>query len=177
MNKILIFPGSFQAVKNYGNYDGLNIWTKSFPDGLPAADFYIGHSLGINFILKHYNSTKNGKFIFINPQIRKRGLFSLFMSWLSFFFREGIKWKKIIPVKSWPFGIKKLLELLKVDVLSIMKKIPKENLVIIKGEYDNYFCDKKSVKILKDNDFKVIEVNAGHDWNDNIAQVVKSYIV
>jgi len=44
MNKVLIFPGSFQFVKNYGNYDGWDIWLKPYPEELPFADYYIGHS-------------------------------------------------------------------------------------------------------------------------------------
>jgi len=44
MKKVLIFPGAFQTVKNYGNYDGLDIWLKSFSvKEIPSADYYIGH--------------------------------------------------------------------------------------------------------------------------------------
>jgi hypothetical protein len=65
MTKALIFPGAFQIVKNYGNYSGLDIWLKSFSKELPIADYYIGHSGRVNFILSYYDSIKTGKFIFI----------------------------------------------------------------------------------------------------------------
>jgi hypothetical protein len=98
------------------------------------------------------------------------------VSWIKFFFSEGIAWRKIIPISSWPFGFKKLFEFLKVDAFEIMSKIPKENLIVIRGKNDNYFCDKKSVEILKNNGFTVMEVEAGHDWNENIAKAIASYI-
>jgi len=127
-------------------------------------------------MLAHNSSVKMGKFIFINPQIRKRNLLSLLVSWIKFFFLEGIEWKKITPIRSWPFGMKRLLEILRVDALGIMSELPKENLVVIKGKNDNYFCDRESAEILKYNGYTVIEVDADHDWNENIAKTVASYI-
>lgn len=174
--KVVIIPGAFQYVKNYNGYNGVDIWLKSFPNELPVADYYIGHSGGVNFILTHYDSTQKGKFIFINPQIRKRNFLVLLVGWVEFFFLEGIKWKKITPISSWPFGIKRLLGLLKVDVFGIMLKMPQKDLIVVRGKNDNYFCDKESVKILKNNNFIVIEVEAGHDWNENIAETVNKII-
>jgi hypothetical protein len=178
MKKVLIFPGSFQFVKNYGNYDGWDIWLKPYPKELPVADYYIGHSAGVNFILSHCNSNIKGKFIFINPEIRKRNLLSIIVSFIKVIFTEDInnKQKRVTPVNSWLFGLKTLSYIRKVDVLSIMLKIPKENLIVIRGKKDNSFCDKESVGILKNYGLTIIEVNAGHDWNENIAETVKSCI-
>ena len=66
--------------------------------------------------------------------------------------------------------------LLKVDVFGIIQKIPKENLVVIRGKNDDYFCDKESAEIIKSNNIKLIEVEAGHDWNEKIAQAVETFI-
>ncbi len=177
MKKVLIFPGAFQTVKNYGNYDGLDIWLKSsLTKDIPVADCYIGHSGGVNFILSHYDSIQKGKFIFINPLIKKRSIIVFFWNWLKFFFIEGIKRKKIVPISNWLYCIKMVLRLLKVEVFDIIQKIPKENIVIIRGKNDNYFCDEESVEIIKNNNIKLIEVEAGHDWNEKIAQVVETYI-
>jgi hypothetical protein len=177
MNKALIFPGAFQIVKNYGNYDGWDIWLKPYPKELPAADYYIGHSGGVHFILKHLDSTPKGKFIFVNPEIRKRGLLPIMFSFFKASVAEDIIHKPgKTPISSWPFGLKTLFSILKVDVLNTMLKIPKENIIVIKGRNDNYFCNKESVEILRKNGFTVVEANAGHDWNQNIAEMVKSYI-
>jgi len=177
MNKILIFPGAFQTVKNYGSYDGLDIWLKSFSQkGIPVADYYIGHSGGVNFILSHYDSIQKGKFIFINPLIKKRSIIVVIWNWLKFFFVEGIKRRKIVSVTNWLYCLKMVSRLLKVDVFGIIQKIPKENIVVIRGKNDNYFCDKESAEIIKSNNIKLIEVEAGHDWNEKIAQAVETCI-
>lgn len=85
------------------------------------------------------------------------------------------KQSKITPIYSWPFGLKILFNISKVDVLGTMLKIPKERVVIIRGKNDNSFCNKEAVEILRKNGFTVVEVDAGHDWNQNIAETVKSY--
>jgi len=176
MNKILIVPGAFQTIKNYGNYNGLDIWLKSYSEEFPQADFYIGHSIGVNFTLSHYDLIKNSKFIFVNPLIKKVNLISLSANWIKFLFHEGIKWEKVTPISNWLFDFKRIFELLKVDAFGVMLKIPRDHIVVIKGNNDNYFCDKQSVNILKNNGFTVIEVEAGHDWNQNIAKTTESCI-
>ncbi len=176
MRRVLILPGAFQAVKNYGSYSGLDIWLKSFSEKeIPAADYYIGDSTGVNFILAHYDSVrdKDSRFIFVNPLIRKRNLAILFWDWLRFLFGEGIERKKIMPVSNWFHDLKELRELLKIDVWQAMQKIPKENLIVIRGKNDNYFCDQKSAAIIKNSGLKLIEVAAGHTWNKNIARAVE----
>ena len=60
---------------------------------------------------------------------------------------------------------KRIMSLLKVDVLKEMQRIPREDIVVIRGKRDLFFCDKEDVEIMKQNNFKVIEVEAGHDWN------------
>ena len=174
--KILIFPGGFQAVKNYGNYEGVDIWLKSYSKEVPSADYYIGHSGGASFILSHHSSISNGRFILVNPLIRKRGILSLLWNWVRFFFVEGIKREKIVPISNWFYGLRLVSKLLKVDVFSIVQKIPRENLVIIRGKNDVWFCDEKSSEMIKKSGIKLIEVDAGHDWNKKIAETVKNLL-
>src|SRR3989339_246017 len=146
MNKkdICILPGTIQYAKNYG-YDGLDIWMDK-KITIPNAKVFIGHSLGASFILNS-DINRNCKFIFINPLVRKRPFLFHFINWLRFLIFEGFAVKKAVPVKYWWHTFKQVLRLLKVDVLRQIKKIPPENITIIRGKNDNYFCDKKSVEI------------------------------
>ncbi len=175
--RVLIFPGAFQMVKNYGNYDGLDIWLKSCSiKEIPAARYYVGHSGGVNFILSHYDAIRNGKFIFVNPLIKKRSLLVLFWEWIKFFFGEGIPLRKLVPINNWPYGLRQILALLKVDVFDIIQKIPQKDLVVIRGKDDHYFCDERSAEIIRNNGIKLVEVDAGHDWNENVARAVEGLI-
>lgn len=170
---ILVVPGTIQYAKNYGDYMGLDIWIEGANREVPSdAECFIGHSLGVSYILNsHIESGK--KFIFINPLVKKRNLLDLFLRWIRFHIFEGIKREKVVPVKYWAHTLKQVLKLLKVDVLGEMQKIPKEDVLVIRGLQDDFFCDKEDVEILKKNNFKVIEVEAGHDWNDNVAKAVE----
>lgn len=163
---IILIPGAIRDVKSYGNYNGLDIWTTDDKEAPTNATHFVGHSLGVNYIL-NLKTQSNHKFIFINPLIKKRSLVNLFIRWLKFLAFEGISIKKVIPLKYWWHMLRQILFLLKVDVLSEMQKIPRENIVIIKGKYDNFFCDKEDVEIMNKNNFRVVEVEAGHDWDKN----------
>lgn len=163
-------PGTIQSLECYG-YDGLNIWMDEGTKELPDAKVYIGHSLGASFILKA-NANRGSKFIFINPLIRKRSFLVHFINWIRFLIFEGFSVKKAVPFKYWCHTLRQAISLLKVDVLEEIKKIPNENIVVIRGMQDDYFCDKKDVEILKASKVKVIEVKAGHDWNENVAEEV-----
>ena len=174
---VLVFPGAFQSVKNYGNYEGIDIWLKShFKEKIPTSDYVIAHSAGAIFALTLFDHFQGCKLILINPPIKKRNIFNLSIRWIKFLILEGIKREKVVPVVNWIYGLKKLFKLLRIDTLEIIKKIPKDNLVIIKGKKDNFFCDKESAEIIKNNNIILIEVEAGHDWNEKIAEVVNELI-
>lgn len=176
MNKedVCVLPGTIQYAKNYG-YKGLDIWMDEKITELPDAKIFIGHSLGVNYILKS-NINRNSKFIFINPLLKKRPFIIHFINWLRFLVFEGFSIQKAVPVKYWWHTFKQVLSLLKVNVLKEMKKIPSENIIVIRGKHDNYFCDKKSVEILKANQIKFIQIEAGHDWNENVKDTVEDIL-
>jgi hypothetical protein len=74
--KILLFPGAFQFLKNYGHYAGVDIWLKETqPRSLPFAGCYIGHSAGSVFTLSNCTLPTSAKFIFVNPLVKKRTYF------------------------------------------------------------------------------------------------------
>lgn len=173
MKKILIFPGAFQKVIHYSGYEGVDIWMKgSLPREIPEAETYIGHSEGVNFILSRYETLPKAKFIFVNPLVRNRSLFVLFWHWIAFLLFEGIPKEKIVPLTNWAYAMEKAIGLLRIDVLEIIKKIPKEDIVVIRGTNDRYFCDSASGDLLRTAGIPFLEVDAGHDWNGNIGQAV-----
>lgn len=174
--KITLFPGGFQSAANYG-YSGVDIWMgENFPDDLKNSECFIGHSAGASFALQHA-ANRASKYIFVNPLVKRKNIFSLFLRWLKYVFQEGLPTEKFIPVRYWPSAFKRIMKLSKVDFLSAIKDIPKENITIIRGKKDNFFCDKKSARIVRENDIRLIEVYAGHDWDENIAEAVRGTII
>src|SRR3989339_1463535 len=170
-NKITLFPGGFQKVKNYG-YPGLDIWTgDDFPDDLKYPDFFIGHSAGASFVLR-YAAKRTSQYIFVNPLVKRKGIFFLFSRWIKYAFQEGLPTEKFIPLKYWPGALIKVINLSRIDFLSAAKDIPKENITVIRGKNDNFFCDEEAARIIQENGIRLIEVAAGHDWNENIEEAV-----
>lgn len=175
--RVLLFPGGFQSVKNYGGFEGVDIWLKTAQNSKPLeADYFVGHSAGAIFALTLFGINQDSKFILINPLIGKRNILSLLFRWIKFFVFEGIGWEKIVPISQWAYGMKMALKLLKVDALKIIKTIPKANLFIIRGKNDKFFCDEKTRELIKTNCLNLIEVEAGHDWNKNIDLAVTAAI-
>ena len=170
-----MLPGTIQSVKNYGDYEGLDIWMNDEKLSAINSKVFIGHSLGASFILKS-NVNLDSKFILVNPLIVRRCFTIHLLNWIKFLIFEGFETNKAVPMRHWGYTFKQILSLLKVNVFDEIKKIPKENIFVIKGKYDNYFCDRKSAEILKADNFNVIEVEAGHNWNENIESVVRDII-
>jgi len=176
INNILLVPGTLQYVKHYKEFDGVDIWICNKKEKINLkAKYFIGHSLGVNYIL-NANVNDESKFIFVNPLIKKRSAFNLFVRWIKFLVFEGFRGEKLVPVRYWLHVLRQVFLLLRVDVIGKLQEIPKENIFVIRGKQDNFFCDCEDVDILIKNNFKVIEVDAGHDWNSNIARAVKDVI-
>lgn len=173
---ILLLPGTGQKVGNYKDYAGLEIWMKAgLKNELTKSDCLIGHSLGASFALA-YNTNPDCRFILINPLVHKKSLAILIWRWLKFMSIERFEMKKAVPFKYWPYAFRKVLDLVEVDVLNALNNLPKDNISIIRGKKDSFFCDDEAVKIIKEKGFKLFEVEAGHDWNENIAGEVKRII-
>lgn len=173
--KITLFPGGFQSAKNYG-YPGVDIWTgEKFRDNLKGSDIFIGHSAGASFALR-YAANQTSKYIFVNPLAERRNIFFLFLCWIRYAFQEGLPMRKFVPMKYWPGAFGKVMSLAKIDFLSAIKNIPKENITVIRGKKDYFFCDEQAAKIIQQNGIHLIEVDAGHDWNENIAEAARGMV-
>lgn len=175
-NKVVVIPGSFSLVSAYGGYDGIDIWLKNNKQiEIPNSDYIIAHSAGVNYLFSQ-PIPSNQKIILINPLVKKINFISLLIRDVRFFIAEGIDRNKIIPLSSWIFASIKVLRLLKINVLEEIKKLPKENVMIIRGIKDYYFCDSENADLIKNEGFTLYEVDAGHNWNKNIAEMVNSLI-
>lgn len=131
--------------------------------------------MGVNYLLSQPISN-NQKIILVNPLVKKRKLINLFIRDIKFLLKEGTYWNRIVPISSWFFAIRRVIQLIKVSVLENLLKLPKENVVIIRGIRDKYFCDLENVELIKREGFTLFEVDAGHNWNENIARKVKEVI-
>jgi hypothetical protein len=58
--------------------------------------------------------------------------------------------------------------------MEIVEKIPRENVVVIRGTEDGFFCTSELGKMLKERGVRVIEIpGMGHVWNEKIFPVLE----
>ncbi len=167
MRKSIILPGWMSRVKNYRMGEGSDIWEEfGDPMKLPEAEYIVCHSLGCHYALSNWQNGRDNKLILVNPPIFKRNIFAWAWRWLRYLAAEGpgvsfhdIGAKEIIA------GIKNCQKLMQPDFRIVLKKLPKENLTIIRGKNDNYFCDREVADFARAENIRLIEVaDCGHNW-------------
>lgn len=175
--KVVVIPGAFQYVKNYGGLSGIDIWLKGKCNNemLEEADFIVAHSMGANYVFS-LPISGNQKFILINPLVKRRNFLNLLIRDFRYIFSKEMNMSKVVPASNWLQAFWRVYTLSKINILPVLKKIPKENIFMIRGNRDCFFCDNEAVSLIKIENFRLTEVDAGHDWNDNIAQAVNKII-
>lgn len=177
-SNILVIPGAYDRVQNYGGYPGIDIWMRDDPadaQRIAQADWIIAASSGPNFAFSHH-VRQDQKFILINPLVKQRSFFELVIRDIKFLLYEGVDVQKMIPFSRYAFAFQRARQVTKVNVLDALRKLPKEHIFIIRGTQDRFFCEDECLEIIKREGFHLTEVDAGHLWNQYIAEAVKKII-
>ncbi len=174
--KILFIPGWLDSGELHGYKNSLDIWNKNINIKKNFnVDFVIAHSAGILVALYNWNIHKNFKIILINPIFSKKNILK---KWFKMMIYEGTQYsfKRIIIFFSVVPALIKIIKLFKIPIVDIINSIPRDNLIIIYGEKDKYFCNKQLIHSFKDR-FKIIEVRgAGHNYNIDIEKAIINII-
>ena len=176
--KIIFIPGWLHTVKFYGDYDGLDIWADDSDfDVTINVDCIIAYSLGTNFALLNWKKNPAKKLILVNPLVAKQNPLNWFWRWIKYYFGEGdVLDKNINKIKIFS-GLRKAYQILNNDFVEIIKNIPNENIIIIRGQGDDYFCHQSFVPFLREQCDLFIEVeNARHNWNESLKKEVDRLI-
>lgn len=184
MKKIVLIPGWMNEKGMYCGknklYAVLEVWKEMIsPRKKIQADWVIGHSIGCNYALFSWEKNKKLKLILINPLLPKRSLIIWFLKWREFNHKEIKPRDKetVSGVKEKWFGIKWCWKLLRKNPDKILNEIPKDQVVIIYGEKDFFYCDEKFKKYVQSKKIKILEIkNIGHDWNEKFDKEIEKII-
>jgi hypothetical protein len=182
--KIIFIPGWMNSGGMYAErnklYEVLGVWESRIElENKIDADYIVGHSLGCNWALLSWEKNKKTKLILVNPLLPKRKMTEWFHSWREFHKKEiPPKNKKVVSgMKNFWFGIKICWKLLQYDFEEILKNISRENLLIICGEKDVFYCDDKFKNYIKAKEIEMIEVaGVGHDWHEKFDREIEKII-
>src|SRR3989344_142912 len=175
MGTILI-PGWLQKKELYDGFEVYDVWNKNLSLTYPEPHKYVvGHSIGANIALYNWSKNKNQRLILINPLLPKRSLLSWFWRWLNNITPEDVS-RALSPNST---DISHLFAALRFDPSPILKEIPKENIVVIRGSLDHHFCDENAKNFIRSLDIKIIETETKHKWSKEykmkIEQIMRNW--
>lgn len=169
MKNVLVLPGWMTSIDLYKDSKNFDICIGKLNEKCFYADCVVGLSLGALVVLRDTEKIK-GKIILINPPLPKRNLLSWFGQWCSFIKHEGLFFERQHFTKN-PFkfilAISSCLKLLLTDFEPIIRN-HKENITILRGVKDDFFCDNKAVEFFKSNKVQYIEFNGGHNLSQEM---------
>lgn len=178
--KITFIPGWMDIGERHGYVNSLNLWSEKVNlVNKIKTEYVVGHSMGALGALINWKYNENTKLILVGPLIMKRNILSWLILWVKFMFKEKTPMPKerlILMIHIFS-GIKKLIELLKINYFEIIDTIPREDLIVIRGELDNYFCGKETVDELRKRNIRVFDIKGvGHNWNKKIDEKISEII-
>lgn len=179
MKKALVLPGWMTSLRLYkNNASDFDISYGKLSPEARNADFVIGVSIGALAVLKEINQLK-GKIILINPPLPKRNILVWIFQWVKYIVGGlFIKRQKFTldPIR-WVVEIIRCVRLFGIDFTNTLKAFPKDRLTIIKSKNDNYFCDSKALIFLHTFNVNIVEIEGGHNWNENTEEAMNKLIV
>ncbi|NTU66304.1 MAG: alpha/beta hydrolase [Candidatus Moranbacteria bacterium] len=175
-NRIFYIPGWMNTLGTYGNPSGMEIWDGGFDlDADIDSVCVVGHSMGANFTLINRARRGEGKIILVNPLFPRRNLFVWYIRLKLFHLKEG-KNGNAEHAKGWRnffCGIRNAARILSFDPRDLLEKIPKEDIVVVRGRGDEFLCNEKAVDFIRGFGIELIEVDgSGHRWDGNIQKTV-----
>ncbi len=159
----------------YSNlYEGIQIWQGEFnPDKKIKADVVIGHSIGAYYALLNWLKFKNYKLILVNPPLPQKKILPLIFRWTKYITQEPVYHVKTIAWKYLLSNILNVIKLHQLNIEEIINQVSRDNLYIIRGVEDKYFCDVASAQFIKNHGWNLIEVpGCGHNWNKKFDEVI-----
>ncbi|MFA6136051.1 MAG: hypothetical protein WC705_01715 [Candidatus Paceibacterota bacterium] len=173
MKKVLLLPGWMRTLRLYKAHNDFDVRIGKLDDESVLADYVIGLSLGSLAVLQQVESIK-GKIILINPPLPKKSILIWFVNWLKFIVTEGLFFERQKFTRNPIKFISALIvcvKLLNVDFSKTLDSI-KGRLLIIRGRNDRFFCNDKTIKFLSAREIRIIEINGGHNWCEEIEKTI-----
>lgn len=178
---ILLFPGWMQDKGLYGNYFYLNIWEKKYIGyDLTRAKYLLGHSMGTLPALLSWKENPDTIIILFNPILPKRSSINILFRFANMILTSSGSIKAIkgsTKLKYLLVAIQNTITFQEIDALALIREIPKDKLIIIRGKDDKYFCDLESKTILQNSGIDFFELeDVGHFWCSKVDNFVEQFI-
>lgn len=178
MAKTLFIPGFLDKGEFYGRENSVEIWDKNTALEIgEGADLVIAHSAGALLVLRDFEKIKNAKIVLVNPLLEKSGLIQ---RWLIFLLLGGARISKQrakFVFNNFFEAHWRLFRLLRTDIAGALKKIPRENIILVRSADDKYMYQAKTAKKFKEYAGASYEIEGlGHNWSKRLGKEVDKII-
>lgn len=166
------------SLKLYRDDSDFYLRTGKLDEKSLSANYVIGLSLGALVSLRCIENIK-GNIILINPLVPKRNIVVWFIRWVKYVMHEGffleIQKFTVNPMR-YLSELVNCVKLLNIDFSKTLGDVPKDKITVIRGKNDKFFCDDLAVNFLRSKNIEVVEVNAGHNWNEEIEKTLNNLL-
>ncbi|MDP3957433.1 MAG: alpha/beta hydrolase [bacterium] len=178
---IVYIPGWMDRGEIHGYWNSRDVWAKERDVQLNSETRYvIGHSVGALIALDCWQKKKDLRLILVGPLVPRRSYPAWLWRWVKFVLYEGIP-LSLERMKTFLYivqGTVRMVRLMHIDPFMIIEQIPRENVLIIRGKDDLFFCDEEAMKIFKEKGVPVVEIDgAGHNWHPKIDTAIEEYLL
>lgn len=166
------------SLKLYQNDSDFYLRTGKLNEKSLSANYVIGLSLGALVALRCIENIK-GNIILINPLVPKRNIVVWFVRWVKFIIYEGLfleRQKFTINPMRYISELVNCVELLNIDFSKTLSNVSKDKVTVIRGKNDKFFCDDLAVNFLRSKNIKIVEVNGGHNWSEEIEKTLNNLL-
>lgn len=179
MKNVLLLPGWMTSLKLYsGNASDFTICLGKLNEKALFAEHVVGFSLGALIALRDIKNIR-GRIILINPLVPKRNITVWFIRWVNFVMHEGlfleIQKFTVNPMR-YVSEFVNCVKLLNIDFSRTLDNISQDKVTVIRGKNDKFFCDDLAVNFLRSKNIEVVEVNAGHNWSEEIEKTLNNLL-
>jgi len=175
--RYLLLPGWMESLQLYEDQKDLHVCIGKLDGECTSSDCVVGLSLGALSVLKNIKQIK-GKIILVNPPLPRRNIVRWFVQWFDYVTHEGLFLERQTFTKNpirFGKGLLQCIQLLTTDFSQIFDDpIQNKNITVVRGKSDRYFCDERAVRFLHSKGIAIIEIESGHNWNEEIEKRIIS---
>jgi|GEM_PF-2258778 len=174
MKRVLVAPGWITKVRLFKKHADLDIYYGRLDAEPSSADYVIGVSLGALVVLRNIEKV-TGKVVLVNPPLPRRSLFVWLLRCIRHISNEGLLPERqtfVLNPARFLLELMKAISLLRTDFSKTLDAIPKDRIVVARGNKDIFYCDDKAVAFFRSKNIPVVEYEGGHNICEKLEDTI-----
>jgi hypothetical protein len=176
MKRVLVTPGWITEIRLFKEHADFDICYGKLDAEPSLADYVIGVSLGALVVLRDIEKV-TGKVVLVNPPLPRRSLLVWLLRCIRHISSEGLFPERqtfiLNPIRFF-LELMKAISLLRMDFSKALDTIPRDRIIIVRGNRDIFYCDDKAVAFFRSKGISVVEYEGGHNISEKLEDTIDS---